>query len=424
MIAVVSLVNTGAIVKLSQGFGGDSQVAQVQRATQTINRIYVRGDRDPIILEVQKALTQQGLYKGDLSGLIGSQTEASIKNFQSKNGLRATGNLDKETADLILKHGDEKGGSGNNGPTLSSSNCNSNTPPWTKVVSPNGGEVFQAGQTLTITWRTCNHPYNVDSMVVLRDDRITDWQLISYGSQPALGFATHVSSLGNLHTYQLSYVIPASFNDILPAHHQNVYGGTHYKIQIITGTYGGQLQEDWSDNLFTINGGGAGTCGTPPVVESISTGTPSGSSVSASAIPTPLLFSFRISNHSACPILITKLQVIPASTNGLSYVNKNNFALRNLSTGVNFPVTNINPPYTNTNAAFTVLTEIPANAHVDFTLRQGSITYLNPFADASTLMSTGGIAFGVAQVDYEIEQSNSGGSLTDVVWGKIFSVTQ
>lgn len=34
--------------------------------------------------------------------------------------------------------------------------CDANTAPWIKVVSPNGGEEYSAGENITVEWETCN----------------------------------------------------------------------------------------------------------------------------------------------------------------------------------------------------------------------------------------------------------------------------
>jgi hypothetical protein len=49
------------------------------------------------------------------------------------------------------------------GPFINSTNyvppsplCASNTSPWIKVTSPNGGETYTAGQQITVKWKSCN----------------------------------------------------------------------------------------------------------------------------------------------------------------------------------------------------------------------------------------------------------------------------
>ncbi len=38
--------------------------------------------------------------------------------------------------------------------------CNSNSSPSVKIISPNGGETYQAGGNIQLKWRTCNIPQN------------------------------------------------------------------------------------------------------------------------------------------------------------------------------------------------------------------------------------------------------------------------
>ncbi|MBI4394902.1 MAG: peptidoglycan-binding protein [Candidatus Omnitrophica bacterium] len=44
---------------------------------------------DPV--EIQKALTEAGFYKGPIDGIIGKKTRAAIRAFQEKNGLKVDG---------------------------------------------------------------------------------------------------------------------------------------------------------------------------------------------------------------------------------------------------------------------------------------------------------------------------------------------
>jgi peptidoglycan hydrolase-like protein with peptidoglycan-binding domain len=49
------------------------------------------------VREAQEALKVQGHDPGPIDGVMGSQTRQALKAFQSKNGLKQTGNLDAET---------------------------------------------------------------------------------------------------------------------------------------------------------------------------------------------------------------------------------------------------------------------------------------------------------------------------------------
>lgn len=165
LLAIVSIVNTQAIVSLTNYVRGDSsngmsldgsnQSAQVVNfSTKTTeNAVYKRGDKSDVILQVQKALTSKGLYKGDISGLMGPRTEKAISDFQKSNGLTVTGTLDQKTINLILNRGagDSRDGGWNPGlsvigsaPTLSylQGRCNGEPQPFVRILSPWIGDQF------------------------------------------------------------------------------------------------------------------------------------------------------------------------------------------------------------------------------------------------------------------------------------------
>lgn len=155
LVAVVGVVNTQAIVKLSKVNGSSySQSAQVVKATTSYQaqQEYKKGDRSDVIQNVQKALTEQGFYKSDISGLFGPRTEAAVKAFQLTNRLPATGVLDLKTQDAILKI--NRGG----GNDTILPPCGRLSDPWIRVTSPNGGEVYQSGQEINVTWASCKIP--------------------------------------------------------------------------------------------------------------------------------------------------------------------------------------------------------------------------------------------------------------------------
>ncbi len=50
------------------------------------------------IENVQKTLSDRGFYKGSIDGIIGPQTRAGLREYQSAEGLAVTGRLDEKTA--------------------------------------------------------------------------------------------------------------------------------------------------------------------------------------------------------------------------------------------------------------------------------------------------------------------------------------
>lgn len=53
------------------------------------------------VKKVQTALNKAG-YKVKVDGIIGKETRAAVKDFQKKNGLKATGRLDKATQAKLM----------------------------------------------------------------------------------------------------------------------------------------------------------------------------------------------------------------------------------------------------------------------------------------------------------------------------------
>ena len=54
--------------------------------------------RRPAVSEMQEALRNKGHYRGQIDGVFGLRTRASIRAYQKAENLPVTGNLNKETA--------------------------------------------------------------------------------------------------------------------------------------------------------------------------------------------------------------------------------------------------------------------------------------------------------------------------------------
>lgn len=53
------------------------------------------------VKEVQRQLAARNLYTGKIDGVVGSQTQKALENFQTQQGMSATGELDARTADAL-----------------------------------------------------------------------------------------------------------------------------------------------------------------------------------------------------------------------------------------------------------------------------------------------------------------------------------
>lgn len=79
------------------------------------------------VKQAQQQLKSEGLYNGQIDGIVGPETKHAVSQYQQKQGLRQTAMLDKETLSHLL--GGQTSGSGSSSPMGSSP----------QHSSPNGG---------------------------------------------------------------------------------------------------------------------------------------------------------------------------------------------------------------------------------------------------------------------------------------------
>lgn len=63
---------------------------------------YKLGDQGDKVSEIQQKLADLGYYAGEITGYFGEVTELAVKDFQTVNGLEATGVVDETTYDLLF----------------------------------------------------------------------------------------------------------------------------------------------------------------------------------------------------------------------------------------------------------------------------------------------------------------------------------
>jgi peptidoglycan hydrolase-like protein with peptidoglycan-binding domain len=54
-----------------------------------------------LVIAAQQKLQSEGLYKGKVDGVAGPETRAALKQFQKKNHLQQTGQLDRKTEEKL-----------------------------------------------------------------------------------------------------------------------------------------------------------------------------------------------------------------------------------------------------------------------------------------------------------------------------------
>ncbi len=111
-VAMPVVTNAGFFDWFRIDFGG--QRAQVRSSVEVKTDVYERGDRDEEIAYLQQKLTDAGFYAGKISGIMGAKTEAAVSDWQKKNQLKATGQLNEETKFSIAGIGRDDGTSRGN----------------------------------------------------------------------------------------------------------------------------------------------------------------------------------------------------------------------------------------------------------------------------------------------------------------------
>jgi peptidoglycan hydrolase-like protein with peptidoglycan-binding domain len=78
------------------------------------------------VSEVQQKLQQEGLYHGQVDGIIGPETKQALRQYQQQNGLQVTAELDQQTLDHLL--GYPPGGQGSSSPNMAPHQPSGNNP--------------------------------------------------------------------------------------------------------------------------------------------------------------------------------------------------------------------------------------------------------------------------------------------------------
>lgn len=215
----------------------------------TILRLNTTG---PEVVQLQKFLVEQKLLDARYAtGVYDANTVAAVRTAQSRVGANSDGTWGPNTATRVQNSWGNTWGEGGVTASTDSSRgggatavgggitiqpvppqtlCLPNSAPWVKVLGPNGGETFTAGQQITVTWTSCNVPPN-QALNIQWEQQVM---------QPMTASTVAQSINDGFETITLPFV---NENGILQA-------GMYYRILV---SYPSGLIYDRSDNLFTIN---------------------------------------------------------------------------------------------------------------------------------------------------------------------------
>ncbi|MBP9852042.1 MAG: peptidoglycan-binding protein [Candidatus Pacebacteria bacterium] len=184
------------------------------------------GIKHPDVSRLQKVLIENGyLAESSETGVMDEATVLALKDFQEDNKVEMTGTLGPKTRALIGAASRRLGACAGNQQKVI-------------VKNPNGGEVYQAGQRITVKWRTCRIPANQN----VRVDLVV---------APFPPTGTNGVGLGNTpNDGREQFTLPAAsaFNG------NPMSFGQNFKVLIWYPNGSSVSPQDVSDNLFTING--------------------------------------------------------------------------------------------------------------------------------------------------------------------------
>jgi type II secretory pathway pseudopilin PulG len=177
--------------------------------------------------------------------VVGGGAYYLSKNKEVKNSENILADLNGEQDLLVAEN-----------PTTSkvATDCVSSPAPSIKVLSPNGGEVFNEGDKITVKWQSCNNPYSPKLVAITL-----------YGPNNTYAYLTKSNindtfkpwlSISIPDTGSYDVTIPTFSNPVLsyaPPYSGSFIPGKNFKIKVNVTPMGYDSIEDYSDNLFTIN---------------------------------------------------------------------------------------------------------------------------------------------------------------------------
>jgi peptidoglycan hydrolase-like protein with peptidoglycan-binding domain len=195
------------------------------------------------VITLQNALKDAGYFTASVTGTYGAKTKMAVKAFQKANNLPATGVVGNLTKSLLTNPSN---------PPASSQSCATTTAAsWVKVLAPNGGETYTAGQQITIKWITCSLLVNNNMTIGIKNSAGVIVAVLTQ-STPNDGIQT--------------FNIPSTLQT------------GQYKVYVNT-VYNGITYSDQSDNTFSVTAPTLSSCNPNITTPSIKVISPNGGEV-------------------------------------------------------------------------------------------------------------------------------------------------
>lgn len=321
----------------------------IQPISTSFSRNLAFGEKNEEVKKLQLTLIAKGYLSSDsATGFYGNGTAAALQKFQTSVGIASDGRaFGPQTQAAFNGNGgaqvQQAGGTsfGNYPPGCTSWQgyspttglpcspvgvpvapnnllpCSTtNATPQIKVLSPNGGEVYQVGQQITVKWSTCNIP-------------ATAYVDIYLTFQGQGGIQGHVLNTGT-YTFTAQPITTGGLTIL----------GLNYKVLV---RMYGAMTEDYSDNLFAINGAQQScSINTPVIVTSGSTTSQYVAAGTVNGVVDATQVTYQFS--SSQPATISELKFLVGGPNTVTSVKVNGIVAPVVGgvawlQGLNIPIT-------------------------------------------------------------------------------------
>ena len=234
------------IIKLQKQLSETDEVPSASWC-HDFNRNLKYGNAGSEVEALQMALTKEGF------SIYNSQQDPSKAYFDERVASAVVGFQEKYAEDILtpwgLKHGTGYVGSTTREKLNELYGCQETPTPYIKVLSPNGGEQWVAGQTYEIKWKSSGVE-KIEIAILHYPEVAGDFEIIATNLDATKG--------------NYSWIIPQNFLE--EEHEQDWKSGDNFKISVAELKPKTYEREDKSDNYFSIvEGVEPGTCHITPL---------------------------------------------------------------------------------------------------------------------------------------------------------------
>ncbi|MEI6352332.1 MAG: peptidoglycan-binding protein [Candidatus Nomurabacteria bacterium] len=200
------------------------------------------------VTQLQDFLYQGGYLSNSPTGYFGLATKKAVASYQKSLGLTGSGVVGSYTKKAIYSNSCQTAKKGS-GPDVIVKPIDippviqpvSTTTPSITITSPNGGEIYSPGQTISVNWKASNIPAGAVASISLNLYDSNNNEITSFTDASNASF-----SIDNITTHSIT--LP-SLSMLSSA---GAVFGQHFKVSMGVALNTQKMVVDFSDSLFTI----------------------------------------------------------------------------------------------------------------------------------------------------------------------------